>query len=482
MNGFNYLLVYSMVLNVVCWNARGLMNMNKLKMTLELCKTEDIIVLQETNWKDDVMSSYKKIWNGEMFYSNGDGKLGRGVAILIRNGVDCKVKEMYNDGKGKCNAVEISQEGKEFILMNIHAPTEEKEKKAFFENIRGVIDKWKTVILVGDFNTVFSKRDIAEGMVFRTDMGRRELVSLMEERNMTDVWRERNENKREFTRRSLVGNFLNQTRIDFIISTRDIDYFIEDIVYKDTGFSDHKMIKWKIDFNKEDRGPGVWILNSELLKDENYKLGVYDLIESEKKNGMYLEDKRIWWENVKYEIKKYSIKCSKVMRKAKNAREQGIRDSLRKETKEKEIDVQKIIELEEKLKKIEEEKCQGARLRSKAKYTVEGEKCTKFFFDLERRKGRAESIKELKNKDEECIKGTKLILNEVKTFYEELFRAEGIEEENKSYLLQHIKARVDKEDKRDCDEEIKEEEIIQAIESLKSKKSPGIDGIVNEFY
>ncbi|MGL5640599.1 MAG: RNA-directed DNA polymerase, partial [Mycoplasmoidaceae bacterium] len=226
----------------------------------------------------------------------------------------------------------------------------------------------------------------------------------------------------------------------------------------------------------------VWILNSELLKDENYKLGVYDLIESEKKNGMYLEDKRIWWENVKYEIKKYSIKCSKVMRKAKNAREQGIRDSLRKETKEKEIDVQKIIELEEKLKKIEEEKCQGARLRSKAKYTVEGEKCTKFFFDLERRKGRAESIKELKNKDEECIKGTKLILNEVKTFYEELFRAEGIEEENKSYLLQHIKARVDKEDKRDCDEEIKEEEIIQAIESLKSKKSPGIDGIVNEFY
>lgn len=63
-----------------------------------------------------------------------------------------------------------------------------------------------------------------------------------------------------------------------------------------------------------------------------------------------------------------------------------------------------------------------------------------------------------------------------------MFREEGIEEENKNYLLQHIKARVEEEDKKDCDEEIKEEEIIQAIESLKSKKSPGIDGIVNEFY
>lgn len=286
MNVFNYLFLYSMVLNLVCWNARGLMNMNKLQMTLELCKKEDIIVFQETNWKNDVIDNFKKMWNGEMFYSNGDGKLGRGVAILIRNDVDCKVKEIYNDGKGKCNAVEISQGENEFILMNVHAPTEEKEKKEFFENIRGLIDKWKSVIIVGDFNTVFSKRDMAEGMVFRTDMGRKELVSLMEERNMTDVWRERNENKREFTRRSLVGNFLNQTRIDFIISTRDIDYFIEDIVYKDTSFSDHKMIRWKIDFNKEEKGPGVWILNSEILKDENYKLGIYDLMENEKKNGI----------------------------------------------------------------------------------------------------------------------------------------------------------------------------------------------------
>lgn len=37
-------------------------------------------------------------------------------------------------------------------------------------------------------------------------------------------------------------------------------------------------------------------------------------------------------------------------------------------------------------------------------------------------------------------------------------------------------------DKRECDKEISKEEILQAINMLKGKKSPGIDELVNEFY
>lgn len=56
------------------------------------------------------------------------------------------------------------------------------------------------------------------------------------------------------------------------------------------------------------------------------------------------------------------------------------------------MDFKKVTELEEKLKK-NEEKYQGARLKSRAKYKMEGGKCTKVFFALETRKGRAETIK-----------------------------------------------------------------------------------------
>lgn len=64
-----------------------------------------------------------------------------------------------------------------------------------------------------------------------------------------------------------------------------------------------------------------------------------------------------------------------------------------------EVNVQKVVLLKEDLSKIEEEKYRGVMIRSKAKYTVEGEKCTKFFFNLERSRKKAETIKEIKCKD-----------------------------------------------------------------------------------
>lgn len=63
--------------------------------------------------------------------------------------------------------------------------------------------KYKNVILLGDFNAVLSKLDMADGMVFKNDTGRKELKLLMENNNMVDVWRERNEKRRQYSRRQL---------------------------------------------------------------------------------------------------------------------------------------------------------------------------------------------------------------------------------------------------------------------------------------
>lgn len=80
---------------------------------------------------------------------------------------------------------------------------------------------------------------------------------------------------------------------------------------------------WNVDFNKEDKGPGAWILHFEILKNENYKMGIYFL--------RAWKEKYVFWGKMnvvgkfKYEIKKCLIKFSKSMRKVK---EQGIRDRL----------------------------------------------------------------------------------------------------------------------------------------------------------
>lgn len=131
----------------------------------------------------------------------------------------------------------------------MHVPTEEKEKKQFFNGLRSIINKYKEIIMMGDFNTIFSKQDIAEGMVFKTDTGRKELKALIEENNMIDVWRERNEKKKEFSRRQIVGQFVCRSRIDFVLCTRIVENFIEKIKYENTSFSGHKFLFFKVDFS-----------------------------------------------------------------------------------------------------------------------------------------------------------------------------------------------------------------------------------------
>ncbi len=94
----------------------------------------------------------------------------------------------------------------------------------YFNVLRGVIEKWKRMVVAGDFNTAFNKIDMANGMVFRMDSGRKELKLLMEEKNMIDVWRERNE-KGEYSRKQLLGNFMCQTRIDYFFKHKKFGMF-----------------------------------------------------------------------------------------------------------------------------------------------------------------------------------------------------------------------------------------------------------------
>jgi len=456
--------------------------MGKFERVKEKCRGEDVIVLQETNWKESVMMEYKKKWEGDILYNNGEGRLGRGVAFLMRKDAFNTTRVVYTDKIGKCMAVEVNYEGCKLILVNVHAPTEEKEKKEFFNILRSIVKDYKKVIMMGDFNTVFSKQDMAEGMVFRTDTGRKELKALMGENNMIDVWRERNEKKKEFSRRQIVGQFVCRTRIDYVLCTRNMEDFIEDIKYEDTSFSDHKFLFFKIDGNKVQRGPGIWVLNTKMLENEDYILKVKEIIEKERENEIYEENKRIWWENVKFLIKKFSIKYGSIICKCKKYKEKEIKESLEEELNKGNKDVQKIKEMEEKLKEIEEKEYEGARLRSKAKYTVEGEKCTKFFFDLEKKKGKAETIKQIRGKNGEIVEGNEKILEEIKDFYENLFTTRGVDENKKRELLKQIKAKISEEDKKECNQEIREEEIERAIQQLNKKKSPGIDGLGNEFY
>ena len=74
---------------------------------------------------------------------------------------------------------------------------------------------------------------------------------------------------------------------------------------------------------------------------------------------------------------------------------------------------------EKDLEQIEEEKLRGNIVRSRAQLIEEGEKCSKYFMNLENRNYRTKCITTLL-KDEIKISKQPDILNECKRFYEHL--------------------------------------------------------------
>ncbi len=64
-NFFNYLLIM-MHLNMVSWNARGLLNMEKFEKMEVLCKEADVIVYKKQIGKMKVLKGFKQ--NGMVIY------------------------------------------------------------------------------------------------------------------------------------------------------------------------------------------------------------------------------------------------------------------------------------------------------------------------------------------------------------------------------------------------------------------------------
>uniref|UniRef100_A0A3B3I7Y7 Reverse transcriptase domain-containing protein n=1 Tax=Oryzias latipes TaxID=8090 RepID=A0A3B3I7Y7_ORYLA len=109
---------------------------------------------------------------------------------------------------------------KRLSLINIYASNDQVERKRFFHLLRPNLSD--DTILIRDFNTVLSRVDLSVNNTYKEDVGRQELVSLMLDNNIIDIWRLLNPNKRDFSRRQVVKGQLKQSRIDHVLAAQTI--------------------------------------------------------------------------------------------------------------------------------------------------------------------------------------------------------------------------------------------------------------------
>ena len=190
-------------------------------------------------------------------------------------------------------------------------------------------------------------------------------------------------------------------------------------------------------------------------------------------NSLYESEFLIWWDNLKYKIKRFSQIFGKDLQKKKNLEYYKIQNKLQQISEKiatgEDVDISKYENLKLELSELEEEKCKGAILRSKAFWATESDKCTKYFLQLEK-KQESNCIKELYNEQSESVNDIDSILDVEYDFYSKLYSSVQIDENEMKMFLNNVEVTISEEDKLLCDNEITIDEIAKALYKMAKKQ------------
>ena len=138
--------------------------------------------------------------------------------------------------------------------------------------------------------------------------------------------------------------------------------------------------------------------------------------------------------------------------------------------------------LKQKLKQFYEKQTEAAKIRSRVKNFEEGEKSTRYFYNLEKHNISNKTWTKIKCKDGTVKTDIHSILSEQTTFFKELLTSDDINLIEANSLLNNVDAKLNDEERDFCEKDVSSEEIFKIIKQLKPNKSPGDDGIISEFY
>ena len=480
-------LIFFIMVVICSFNCNGLKQVNNFQNFVSMLNDRRVsfALLQETFWDKAYIDGIKHMFEGKIYECNGTN--GRqGVAIMVSNECKEKTKLVYKDNEGRFIHVTYETDNQIFNIVSVYAPNKYLEKSKYFKVIKQYIENLENIIIGGDFNTTLSNLDKGSKSKHSSDEGYRSLNDMINNCNIYDIWRARNECKRVFSWKRICNNILQQSRIDYFLISKSLSPNVQNVYYNETSLSDHTYVFMNFSCCVVEKGPGLWVLNNTVLSNEIYVKRVKEIIADSVNCEMYDNEPLIWWDNLKYQIKRYSKLFSSNLAKEKRKDFFYIQNKIQRlcdaQARGIVIDVTKLENWKLELSKYEIEQSKGAILRSKAIWATEGDKNTKYFLNLEKYKQETNSVKELFNKNGEVVNDTDSILDIEYDFYKDLYSSVQIENDKIDEFLEHVNKKIDEDDKNMCDSDITSDEIIEALTAMSKNKSPGSDGLTTEFY
>ena len=253
---------------------------------------------------------------------------------------------------------------------------------------------------------------------------------------------------------------------------------------------DHSAVVSCFNIDSEPRGQGYWKLNVSILEDSEFKEGISCIIrdaisEYEGVSSMLV------WELIKLRVREFSIKYSQLKHRKRNRYVEALENTV---NKIKQIlvdgkgDTQCLKDrkeaLEREINTILSEKALGAQIRARAKWIEKGEKSTSYFLRLEKHHQSSNTIKGLRNENNEIIYGSKKSLTLMREFYMNLYSSRDVSFSEIQEYFADVQSDLilSKEHQKWCEGLISVHDCEEALKKMKKNKSPGLDGLPAEFY
>ena len=146
-----------------------------------------------------------------------------------------------------------------------------------------------------------------------------------------------------------------------------------------------------------------------------------------------------------------------------------------------EENLEKLETLKNKIETLNKEKTEGTLVRSKA-LELNSKLDSSYYKSQEKTNYKTCHIVQIENEKGQMLNNEKEILNEIKSFYYNLYTEKQYEPINKESFLNNNIPKLDDTAIQECEKEITLEECSKALKKMKNRKTPGTDGFTVEFY
>ena len=464
---------------IVAINARGLKCKKKRESIFDYYRVNaDILVIQETHSSKEDEQIWQNEWGAKALFDHGETN-ARGIAIFVVNRIYMNIRNVERSLEGQQIVLDILENDQIITLVAIYAPN--KDSPNFFEEIQKLLeDRSENKIIIGDFNLTLDVDKDRLNTYNNNNKSKDKVLDIMDQFCMTDVWRNRNEETREYSWRKM-GQINKASRIDYALVSAGLDQKIPEVCYIPGIQTDHRAIYMVVEVSNYDRGRGFWKLNTSLLQSQEYltttNMEIQKTLETTI-NKTPLER----WELLKARIKKHTIEFAK----NKVSEDKIIIGNLSEQVNEYESKLPLTQEQDSLLQKTKQdleekllERVQGLIFRSKVRWQEGGELNTKYFFNLEKAKYNAKTCYTLVDDNNEEHTSPQEILKLQKNFYGKLYS----QDEDVEFTLQNNTGiKVPENIQEIQNQQLTLEDLQVAMKKMNNNKTPGEDGLPIDFY